>query len=309
MWDSPIVYLQQHKKYDTEMLTGFFELCFTKEKICSLRGAKVLIKPNLISPQRQGLPCTHPQFLLALTDWLQNSGACVEIGDSPAFGKAASVLGKLHIDSELAKRGVKIVEFSTTVMRRLSCGVEVGIAAESLDCDLFVNAPKLKAHNQMYVTLAVKNIFGIVRGMRKSMLHMRYGGSDNLFSRIILDLTDLLPKHVSVLDGIDVMHRQGPIHGSLLKLGCVAFSTDPVAIDTSLLDALELSHVESPLWLEARRRGCPGSDINKIQFPICTPKFFKGSAFEAPDVLAPVRFNPFRFVYGNLKRIAFKFTG
>lgn len=306
MLDLPAVYLLQCEKYDPEVLIPFFEMCFAKEEICSLNGSKVLIKPNLISAMGNGLACTHPQFLLALSEWFQLSGAQVVVGDSPAFGKAASVLKALHVDKELARRGVKVVEFATTITKKLKCGVEVGVAAESLECDLFVNAPKLKAHNQMYVTIAVKNLFGIVKGMRKSMLHMKYGGSDNMFSRIILDLIELLPTHVSAVDGIDVMHREGPIRGARLNFGCVALSTNPVALDTSLLNALQLIPSKSPLWLEAKKRGLAGSDIEKIHFPLSSPEKFCGVAFEAPEELAPIRFNPLRFLQGNLKRLGLK---
>jgi uncharacterized protein (DUF362 family) len=306
MLDDPVVYLQQCEKYEHELLIPIFETFFAQEKICTLNGSKVLIKPNLISAMGGGLACTHPQFLLALVEWLQFSGAKVVIGDSPAFGKAANVLKALHVDKELARRGVKILEFRTANLKKLKCGVEVGVAAEALECDLFINAPKLKAHNQMYVTLAVKNLFGIVKGMRKSLLHMRYGGSDNMFSRIILDLIELLPAHVSVVDGIDVMHREGPIRGTQLHFGCVALSSDPVAIDTSLLNALQLLPSRSPLWLEAQKRGWAGGDIERIRFPLSTPEMFWGAGFEAPEELAPVRFNPFHFFYGNLKRLGLK---
>jgi len=304
--DYPVVYLQQCEKYSSELLISFFEKCFAKETICTLNGSRVLIKPNLISAMGKGLACTHPQFLLALVEWLQLSGAMVVVGDSPAFGKAANVLKALRVDKELARRGVKIVEFHTAVTKKLQCGVEVGVAAEALECDFFVNAPKLKAHNQMYVTLAVKNLFGIVKGMRKSMLHMRYGGKDNMFSRIILDLIELLPDHMTAVDGIDVMHKEGPIRGTQLHFGCVALSRDPVAIDTSLLQALQLSPTRSPLWLEAQKRGCAGSDMSRIQFPLSPPEKFWGAGFEAPEELAPVRFNPFHFFYGNLKRLGLK---
>jgi uncharacterized protein (DUF362 family) len=309
MQDIIAVYLQRQKQYDSDLLTEFFQECFSQEKLQSLRGAKVLIKPNLISSRGPELACTHPAFLLALADWLALSGATVVVGDSPAFGRASSVLRMLDLDKDLAKRGIKITEFEATVYRRLRCGITVGVAAESLECDLFVNAPKLKAHDQMYMTIAVKNIFGIIKGLRKSMLHMQYGGSSALFSQIILDLIELLPTHVSAVDGIDVMHRQGPLHGSCLQLGCVALSRDPVALDTSLLHALELNPALSPLWLEARKRSCPGTDMTKVRFPLDTPQQFRGAGFEVPLQLAPIRFNPLRFLYGNAKRFALRVSG
>ncbi len=309
MQKSPVVYLQQCKRYDLETLMNFFDICFKGEGLSSLNGSKVLVKPNLLSSHGDRLACTHPQFLLALTEWFQLAGARVVVGDSPAFGKAAGVLKSLHIDKELAKRGIKIIEFHTAAARKLKCGVEVGVATELLDCDLFVNAPKLKAHSQMYVTLAVKNIFGIVKGMQKSMLHMQYGDGYEMFSRIILDLIEILPKHVSVVDGIDAMHKEGPIRGSLLNVGCIALSTDPVALDTSLLNALELIPANSPLWLEAKRRNYLGSNIGNIHFPLCAPEKFFGASFQAPDSLAPIRFNPFRFLLGSTRRFGLKLIG
>ena len=43
----------------------------------------------------------------------------------------------------------------------------VTVAREAMECDIFVGLPKIKAHNQMYMTLAVKNIFGIVKGVQQ----------------------------------------------------------------------------------------------------------------------------------------------
>lgn len=303
MQEFPVVHLRQCKVYDHDFLLDFFQSCFEQEDICSLRGTKVLIKPNLISAKGDGLACTHPQFMLTLAEWLQQAGAHVAVGDSPAFGKATGILRALKVKRKLEKRGIQIVDFKTTVNKTLNCGVEVGLASEALECDLLVNAPKLKAHNQMYVTIAVKNFFGIVRGMRKAILHMRYGDRQNMFSRIIMDLLEFLPPHVSVVDGIDAMHIEGPVSGAKINLGCLAISRDPVAIDTSLLHALELVPSNSPLWSEARRRKMVGSDLANIRFPGSTPEVFKGAGFKVPEELAPQRFSPFRFVKSNMKRL------
>ncbi len=307
MQSHPVVHLRRCRTYSNQTLLDFFQQCH-RDIPLTLRGAKVVVKPNLISAHGGGLACTHPQFLLALVEWLKLSGAQVMVGDSPAFGKAVTVLKALHVYEDLKKRGVRVVEFHTPVIRELQCGVKVKVAAEPLECDLFVNAPKVKAHSQMYVTLATKNIFGIVKGMRKSMLHMRYGG-DRMFCRIILDLFKLLPTHVSVVDGIEAMHKEGPVRGVRHSLGCMAFSTDPVAIDTALLHALELVLAKSPLWVEASKRGYPGSDITKIHFPDALPEHFWGTGFETPGKLAPVRFNPLRFLSGTVKRLRIRLCG
>jgi uncharacterized protein (DUF362 family) len=269
----------------------------------NLTGKKVLLKPNLISARGPALACTDPRFILAVARWFIDHGAIVRIGDSPAFGTAAGVLKRLGVHADLLRLGVQVVEFTTPRIFTLDCGVPVGVAEEALDCDLFVNLPKIKAHNQMYMTIAVKNIFGIVKGLRKAVLHMQYGDSHQRFAEIILDLVALLPAHITLADGIEVMHVSGPVHGESLALQCVAGSRNPLAVDTTFLWALELVPEKSPLWLAAAKRKFRGVILAEIEFPLLHPDIFHGSGFQAPELPAPVRFNPFRFLHGIMKRI------
>jgi uncharacterized protein (DUF362 family) len=268
----------------------------------SFAGHTILLKPNLISAAAPALACTDAEFIAGVAAWFLDHGARVRIGDSPAFGTALRAMQRHGIATALAGMAVTPVEFITSVERRLSCGLTVGIAAESLDCDLLVNLPKIKAHNQMYVTLAVKNIFGIVLGMRKAMLHMQEGGTHRRFADIILDLIELLPPHLTIVDGVVAMHRRGPVDGTPLRLGCIAAAADPAALDTALLDVLELDRRRSPLWQAASARGLPGSRAAAIVYPALAPTAFAGSGFVAPAELDGIRFNPFRFLRGMLRR-------
>jgi uncharacterized protein (DUF362 family) len=227
----------------------------------------------------------------------------VLVGDSPAFGTTAWVLRHLGADLELKRLGAKVIEFSTPKSVTLANGHKISVAAEALDCDLMMNIPKIKAHNQMYMSMAVKNIFGIVKGIRKSLLHMRHGKSHGQFAGIILDLLTLLPEHVTIVDGIKAMHVAGPLRGRSLELNCIAASRNPLALDTALLSALELDPEKSPIWVKARKRGDPGVFLSEIQFPLLQPTDFHGSGFMAPLFLDPVRFNLLRFLFGHLKRI------
>jgi uncharacterized protein (DUF362 family) len=266
-------------------------------------GTRVVLKPNLIAAGAPSLACTHAGFIAAVAAWFLDHGCRVIVGDSPAFGSARNVAERQGIVRALRGMNVQIVEFRSVCHRRLPCGVTVGIAAEALDCDLFVNLPRIKAHDQMYVTMAVKNIFGIVTGMRKPWLHMRFGDSPPVFSRIILELQGLLPSLVTIADGIEVMHKHGPIHGEPLALGCVACSRSAVALDTAMLALLELDSGRSPLWCVAAESNLPGSRLSGIEFPILTPLDFAGSGFVAPEALMPIRFRPLRYVMNSMKRV------
>ncbi|WP_167505744.1 DUF362 domain-containing protein [Desulfosediminicola flagellatus] len=269
----------------------------------SLTGLRVLVKPNLISSRGPALACTHGAFLAAVVQWLGENGAQVIIGDSPAFGTTQSVMDKQGISHHLSGLQYKQVKFSTPVSKTLSNNLSVDVAAEALDCDLFLNLPRLKAHNQMFMTGAVKNIFGIVVGMRKAMLHMVHGSSHHEFADIIIRLSELLPPHLSLIDCIEVMHRSGPLDGELLGVGCIGASRCPVALDTSMLDILEVSPNRSPLWKAATSLNIIGSDPRRIVYPFDNPACYHGSGFVTPEGLNPVRFNPFRFLLSSIRRI------
>ncbi|MFT5698403.1 MAG: hypothetical protein ACI8ZB_001258 [Desulforhopalus sp.] len=275
----------------------------------SLRGATVLLKPNLISARGLGLSCSQPEFIAGVALWFKEQGAKVKVGDSPAFGSARSVCRIRGIDQALEGLGVECIEFLTPVKKKLPCGRSVTLAGEALDCDFFVGLPRVKAHNQMYVTCAVKNIFGIVKGVNKAMLHMTCDNSHEQFSDIILGLIDLLPSQFHLIDGIEVMSESGPLDGVPLAVKCIGGSTSPVALDTSLLKLLELVPENSPLYTAARSKRLVGSDISTIDYPFFHPSDFYGSGFIAPELLNPVRFNPFRFVSGMFRRIGLKLDG
>lgn len=267
----------------------------------------VLLKPNLISGRGTPLACTNPRIIAAAARYFLEKGAKVRVGDSPAYGLAEDVMKKHKMLSHLEGMDVEIVNFRTPAKRTLENGVSVEIAAEVIDCDFLVNLPKLKAHNQMYITGAVKNFFGTVVGMRKAMMHMRNGGSHSEFSDILIRLPEMLPPHISVMDGIEVMHGSGPLDGDSLRLNCLAASRCPVALDTAMLLLLELPLENSPLWQAASAMGMYGSFPDNHQYPLASPVNFKRSGFKAPETLNPIRFNPFRLLVSSFKRFTLAF--
>lgn len=306
----PVVVFDRCPDYQPQrMLAGIDSIVNHLDLPVSLRGLRVLLKPNLISSRGPGLACTHPVFLAAVALWFHEQGAKLSVGDSPAFGTTSSVMARQGMTAMLASLPVKRIHFQTPVARQLDCGVTVDIAAEALECDLLVNLPKLKAHGQMYLTGAVKNFFGLVVGMRKAMIHMRQGASHRQFAEVVLALHQLLPAHLSLVDGVEAMHRSGPLDGDLLKLGCLGGSQCPVALDTGLLELLELDRCRSPLWLIAMEHGYQGARPEEIRYPMLVPADFQGSGFVAPEALKPIRFNPLRLLAGAVRRFGLAIRG
>jgi uncharacterized protein (DUF362 family) len=268
-----------------------------------LSAKRILLKPNLISASAPSLACSSPLFSAAVAACFLSRGAKVQLGDSPAFGSAAQVLKRQGFRAVFSDLAVECVSFHTRVVKTLDCGITVGVAAEALDCDYFVNLPRIKAHEQMGTTMAVKNVFGIVLGARKAWLHMRHGESHQLFAQMILDLQQLLPSALVLADGIEVMNRRGPMKGSSLLLGCLAASRGAVALDRAMLEVLEIDKRSVPLVVAAAKEKLGGSTMADLEFPQLMPEAFAGSGFTIPASLSPVRFQPFRYLRSSLKRM------
>ena len=275
----------------------------------SLRSARVLLKPNLISARNGQLACTDGRLLVAAARWFIDRGARVRVGDSPSFGSARAVLTKIGALDALARLGAEVVEFHKAVVTQLPGGVEVPLAAAALEADLLVNLPRVKAHAQMRVTLAVKNYFGCVSGFHKPWWHMRHGGDQPRFPALLVALLAVLPDGLSLVDGVVAMHGSGPVHGEPYPLGLLACATNPVAVDTALLAVLGVDPELSPLWRAARRAGLRGTRLDELHFPEAAPADMAVRDFVVPATLNPIRFNPFRFAKNSLRRLVLRLTG
>lgn len=275
----------------------------------AIRGKIVLLKPNLISSRAPFVACTHAEFVAAAASWFIEQGAKVRLGDSPAFGSVEAVCERQGITLALKGMGVEIVKFSTPVVKKLECGTAVAISKEALECDLLVGLPKLKAHNQMLVTMAVKNLFGTIVGARKAMLHMTKGSTHDTFARVVLGLQPLFPRQVHLIDGIEVMSGSGPMDGIGIKLDLIGGAISPVALDTALMQVLGLDLWRSPLWRVAVAAGVVGSDPETLRYPFFRPEDFSPKDFVTPSGLNPIRFNPLRFLKGMVKRVIVKGRG
>ena len=292
----------QRSDYQAENLTAAIDRAAPHLGIArSFSGQNVLLKPNLISAMAQPLACTDGRLLLAVARWFLGRGARVALGDSPAFGSAGLVLRCLGIAGELKKLAVKIVEFTKPVP---VAGGKLALARQALECDLFVNLPKVKAHGQMYFTAATKNFFGLVVGMKKSWLHMSHGRSHEEFARLLIQLPALIPNQITIADAIDTMHVTGPIRGKRLAVGCLAAGLEPLAVDAALLAALQLLPENCPLQHIALLGENPTARLENIIYPFEIPTVFHGSGFIAPSALSPIRFHSLRFMVSTAKRWA-----
>lgn len=275
----------------------------------TLRTARVLLKPNLITAANGRLACTDGRCVAAVAQWLIDHGAQPAVGDSPSFGSARSVLAAIGALPALERLGVPVVEFRRITETLLPCGVKAALAAEALECDLLLNIPRVKAHSQMRLTLAVKNYFGCLSGFHKPWWHMAHGGDNGRFAQLLVELLAVLPSGGSLVDGVVAMHVDGPIHGQPYPLGILAAGVNPVAVDAAILRVLGVEPQRSPLWRAAHGAGLAGADAETLHFPLATPAGLAVTDFVVPEHLGPVRFNPFRFVKNSIKRTWLRIVG
>jgi len=272
-------------------------------------GSTVLVKPNLVAPSNTALSCTTPAVVRAVCRYLAEHRAKAVVGDSPAFGTARIVARAAGLDKALRGTDAKIVNFGDTRQLRLSQGGSVGVSALALDAELIVNLPRFKVHDQMLCTFAVKNLFGAVTGFRKAWAHQVHGERGNRFESMIMDVCLAMPRCVSLVDGVVAMHVSGPAKGEPYALGLLGASASPVALDAALAAVLGLAADASALGREALRRALPGARLEELAFPGLRPEHFDAAAFRLPARLAPVAFQPARFVKGRFRSLCTRLRG
>lgn len=257
------------------------------------KGSRVLIKPNLLSP---ALPrhavITHPSIIRAAVEYCNERGARPLVADSPATGAFDLLLRMSGIRDALRGLDCECRPFQTSV--RVDIGEPFGaieIAEDAVRADVIINLPKLKTHSQMFLTLAVKNLFGCVVGYRKPEWHMRAGVDREAFARLIAGIGRTLLPAFNILDGVLAMEGQGPGMGGVPReLGVLLAGRDPFAVDRAVCRMVGLDPEELPVLKVAREMGFPPPEveidgflpaIRDFKFPAVTslfmgPKFLHG---------------------------------
>lgn len=232
------------------------------------RGSRVLVKPNFLraAPAEAALS-PHPALLRALLEQLISLGAQVRIGDSPAFGTARSVAEATGIAAVADQLGVPIVEFRRP--RKIPApGALPGtlqIDVEVLEAEAVINVCKLKAHSQMLMTGAVKNLFGCITGKRKPLWHMRLGDRENLFAELMLAIYREIGPVVSICDAVLAMEGEGPGRGDPRMVGLLLAAEDGVALDSVLAHLVGHEANEVRILRAALAVGCGSVDLRDIE--------------------------------------------
>lgn len=296
------VALQHCADYQPEAVDRAVFGCLEASDWVPPQGCRVLVKPNLL--RADSLTCTHPQVVRAACQWLLDHNARVVVADSPGFGTAAHVAQSIGLTAALKPLGLSVtaLENPLPVLLPHSEGRHWGVSATALHSDVIVSIPKVKAHCQMRLTLAVKNMFGCVCGWRKAVAHTVQGTSAAHFTAALVDLWAALPPVMGLADGIVCMHKTGPSGGEAYPLHCIAASHSAVALDTALYTMLKAQAEQVPLWHELVRRNIAGARWQDLTFPLAQSYDFSTATFVVPSHLMDVSFRPHRLLLSLYRR-------
>lgn len=238
------VMIRRAADYQQDLLAIVYESL--REFHLPVRDKTVLLKPNLVGLDPQGVMNTHPAVIGAAREaFLKLGAARVLIGDGPAMDRDTRAIvesvrlleftGKLNSDfCDLNLDDVERVQLETRATRLK----ELYLPKTVLGVDFLVSMPKLKTHHWAGVTLSMKNLFGIVPGScygwPKNVLH--WAGIDGS----ILDINAAARPDFAIVDGILGMEGNGPIQGNPKHAGVLLFGDDPVAVDATSCRVMSL---------------------------------------------------------------------
>jgi len=266
-------------------------------------GERVLIKPNLLAAKRpEQAVTTHPAVVQAVAELVREAGGTTLIGDSPGIGGFQRVAQKSGITAAAEACGAVLVEFTETV-ELPATGIfrRIHLARAYLDADKIINLPKLKTHEMMTMTCAVKNLFGAVVGTEKAAWHLKAGTSRELFSKLLLEIYLLKKPALNIVDAVVAMEGNGPGSGDPVQLGVLIAGVNPVAVDVVAGRLAGIAPDLLPVEREAERMQLPGSRLEGIT--VCGPALetFIGTSFRLPDGM-DVQFGLPIFIKKALKR-------
>ncbi|MDD4890768.1 MAG: DUF362 domain-containing protein [Phycisphaerae bacterium] len=276
-------------------------------------GQRVLIKPNCIAAipsERAGQ--TSGELIVALARRVRQAGATPVVGDSPAWGRIEGNLAAIGALEPLRAMGVPIAPFRRTrrlanhpmrIYRRFT------VARDVLEADRIINLPKLKAHKQLGLTAAIKNMFGCVAGKRKAWWHFRAGDSRNYFGWMLVELFDLLRPCLTIVDGVVGQEGDGPIKGTPRRFGWLVGGVDGIAIERVCAELTGFAPEELRTLAAARTLGIGQPELEQIEVVGRSLEQERVTDFRRPPEMLEIRFPLLRVLKSTLKNLLLRHGG
>ena len=230
--------------YDRKLVRDAMERGLQLAPPPDVSGKTVLLKPNFVEYSADRPVTTHVDVIIAAARAFRDLGARhVVIGEGPGHNPDTDyVWHRSGLYRAASEDQVPLVDlnFDDLVLTHMRTFDAVngfrGRALEHLylpkaivTADLVVSMPKLKTHHWAGFTLSMKNLYGVVPGVKygwpKNILHM------NGIERSIVELTMSIQPGYAIADGIQGMEGDGPIMGTPVASDCLLFGRSLYAVD------------------------------------------------------------------------------
>jgi uncharacterized protein (DUF362 family) len=229
-------------------------------------GDTVVVKPNMGWDRRpEQAATTHPAVVRSIAEECIRAGAKkVKVfdnsnNDARRSYENSGIPGALK---DLKNVEVKYMEAERYKKVNLK-GVflkEWDIYGEVLSADVLINVPIAKHHSLTELTLALKNIMGIMGGER-GYIHRRIEDA-------LADVNAVVKSHLVVIDATRILTAHGPTGGSLRDvrvLNKVISSADIVAADAYATGLFGLKPHDIGITVTAAKRGLGEMNLDRIK--------------------------------------------
>lgn len=233
-------------------------------------GQSVILKPNYTGnvPEDSG-GVTSCAVLESVIRLVQEAGAgtvtILEGCGTIALG-TQKIYENLGVDNLAEHYGVRLLDANLQDLcvrrdhrfRELS---QVSVAEQVYDGSLIINIPVMKTHPLVDVTVAMKNMNGLLSPYDKRHFH-------NLnLRRAIVDYHMVLPPYLTIVDGLIGMEGMGPVEGMPVPLGIIMAGRNPVAVDAAAARIMGFDPEEVVYLREASAAGL--GPVSEQEIEVC----------------------------------------
>ncbi|MFQ6052656.1 MAG: DUF362 domain-containing protein [Candidatus Bathyarchaeia archaeon] len=196
-------------------------------------GDTVALKPNIVTGRLSGRGVTtDPRVVEALIKLAFEAGAgMVLVVEGSGYGSPTPEAFALSGIREAAEaNGADVVDVDADELVEVEVPDplildRVSVSRRFYEADVRVNVPVMKTHDQMLMTLGMKNLKGIIPKPQKRLFH-RVG-----LAKAIVDLNKAVPLDLTVVDAVHAMEGLGPSFGGVVEMDVIMASVDVYSLD------------------------------------------------------------------------------
>jgi uncharacterized protein (DUF362 family) len=221
------------------------------------KGDTVALKPNVVTGELSGPGVTTDiRIVETLIKLCKDSEAdrILIVEGAGYFTETRKALGLSGYIALAEKYEVEIVDVDKSPVIEVAVPdplivKKVKISKAFMEADVRINVPVMKTHDQLKVTLGVKNLKGVLPKYMKRDFH-KIG-----VIKGILDLNKVISVDLTVLDAIVAMEGLGPSFGPKVELNTIIASKDVYALDRVASKAMGFEAEELEYLVEADKAG------------------------------------------------------